>query len=59
LKDNRLIDIDEMINTPEKLAAFIERTLVYKLLLGKIKVQRNYKKFEMARLIFAKERLYE
>jgi len=48
-----------MINTPEKLEHFIERTLVYKTLLMQIKVQRNYKSFEMARLIFARERLYE
>ena len=59
MKNNRLIDIDEMINTPEKLEHFIERTLVYKTLLMKIKVQRNYKSFEMARLIFVRERLYE
>jgi len=59
LKKYRLIDIDEMINKPEKLEHFIERILVYKTFLNKIMVQRNYETFEMARLIFARERLYE
>jgi len=48
-----------MINKPEKLEHFIERILVYKTFLNKIMVQRNYETFEMARLIFARERLYE
>ncbi len=59
LKDNRLVDIDEMIDTRAKLNAFIQRILIHKDLLLKIRDQRNYKIFEMSRLIFAKERLYE
>jgi len=59
LKAYRIIDIDEMINTPEKLVHFIGRILVFATILMKIMVQRNYDFFEMARLIFTREILYE
>jgi len=48
-----------MINTPEKLVHFIGRILVFATILMKIMVQRNYDFFEMARLIFTREILYE
>jgi hypothetical protein len=48
-----------MIDTPEKLDSFVERILIYGELLQRIRNERGYKSFEVARLIFTRERLYE
>ena len=48
-----------MIDTDIKLHAFIQNILKDIGTLNEIRQSKNYKSFEMARLIFAKERLYE